>query len=436
MLTFLFFALVFVIVLGILVLGHEFGHFWAARWNGIKVEEFGFGYPPRLFGIQLFRRNKLEKIGEKEEITVETGENSSGEMVEKITDKSSEIDVVVPEKKWRLVWGGKAIEKLEEENNGQDGTVYSINLLPFGGFCKIKGEEGGANDADSYDAKKPWQKVTVMAGGVVMNILLAAVLLSIGFMIGLPQNVENISDVSNIKDRKLEIMSVLPGKPAEMAGLKDGDVITKLGTLTNPRQKEMIAYVDAHKKEKISIVVMRGAEPLAKSIQPIIYPDTGKGGIGVAIAEVGTVQYPWYKAIYYGFITTFIYLKEILIAFYYLFKGLFSGAGVGDAVTGPVGIAVMTGRVARMGLVYLIQFTAVLSLNLAIVNALPLPALDGGKVLFLLIGKLRGRPVSQKVENSIHIIGFNLLILLAIIITIKDVGAFRGVFSNLFHKIF
>lgn len=115
---------------------------------------------------------------------------------------------------------------------------------------------------------------------------------------------------------------------------------------------------------------------------------------------------------------------------------MFTGGGVAEAVTGPVGIAVMTGRVARMGFVYLVQFTVMLSLNLAIINALPLPALDGGRMLFLLIGKLRGRPVSQRIENGIHIIGFNLLILLAVIITIKDVSAFRDLFANFFKRLF
>lgn len=433
----MFTLVIFIAILALLVLSHEFGHFIAARKNGIKVEEFGFGYPPRLFGIQLFKKNKLEKIAEKEEITVETEENVVGEVVlEKITDKIREIDVVVPEKKWRIVWGSKGVDKLQEENKGQDGTLYSINLLPLGGFCKIKGEEGGVNDADSYDAKKPWQKFTVMAGGVVMNILLAAVLLSLGFIIGLPQNTNDIADVSSIKDRKLEIMSVLAGKPAEKVEIKAGDVIVKIGNLENPRQTELIAYVDEHKKEQISVTVKRGEELLVKNIQPMIYEDTGKGGLGIAIAEVGIVQYPWYKAIYYGFITAGLYLKEIIFAFGIFFKGLFAGAGVGAAVTGPVGIAVMTGQVARMGLIYLIQFTAVLSLNLAIINALPLPALDGGKILFLFIAKLRGKPVSQKVENTIHIIGFNLLLLLALIITIKDISAFKGVFSNLLHKLF
>lgn len=427
----------FLAVLAILVLAHELGHFLTARWNGIKVEEFGFGYPPRLFGIQLFKENKLKKLAGEEKITMEEGIGSQGEVVEKITDQVREIDVVVPEKKWQLVWGGKEVEQLKEENKGREGTVYSLNLLPLGGFCKIKGEEGdGTSDADSYVTKNFWQKSVVMVGGVVMNVLLAAVLLVVGFMIGLPQMTANLADVSQVKDRKLEIMSVLPGKPAATAGLQAGDAIVKLDAMENPRLRQMQEYVDAHKKDLINVSVQRGEQVITKTIRPVVYEDTGKGGLGVSIIETGVVSYPWYKAIYHGVVTTGVYLKEIVIAFFYFFKGLFTGAGVADAVTGPVGIAVMTGKVARLGLLYLIQFTAVLSLNLAIINILPLPALDGGRLFFLFINKLRGRPISQKLEQNIHLIGFNLLLLLAIIITIKDVSAFRGAFVNLFNRVF
>jgi len=221
-----------------------------------------------------------------------------------------------------------------------------------------------------------------------------------------------------------------------MAGLQAGDAIIELDEVVYPRLKQMQDYVDEHKKDLISVSVQRGDQVITKTIRPVVYEDTGKGGLGVSIIETGVVSYPWYKAIYHGVATTGLYLKEIVVAFFYFFKGLFTGAGVADAVAGPVGIAVMTGKVARLGLLYLIQFTAVLSLNLAIINILPLPALDGGRLFFLFINKLRRRPISQKIEQNIHLIGFNLLILLVIIVTIKDVGAFRGVFMNLLNKVF
>ena len=156
----------------------------------------------------------------------------------------------------------------------------------------------------------------------------------------------------------------------------------------------------------------------------------------MAIAEVGVVKYPWYKAIYQGIIATGLYLKEIVLAFYFLIKGWLGGAAMGEAVSGPVGIAVMTGKVARLGFIYLLQFTAVLSLNLAILNILPIPALDGGRLLFLAISKVLRRPVTPKYEQIAHAIGFMLLMLLVLVVTIKDISAFRGLFITFFHKIF
>jgi len=427
--------LIFIAILAILVISHEFGHFIVARLNKIKVEEFGFGFPPRFLGIQLFKNKKLEKLAEKEEITVEETVEG-GVMKETITDKIQEIDQVVTEKKWRFVWGNKEIEKIRAENAGADGTVYSLNWIPLGGFVKIKGEDGENIDEDSFMVKKPWQKATVLVAGVVMNIILAGVLLSIGYMVGLPQMTDNLPAGTPVKDRRVEIVQVLAGKPAEKAGLMAGDAFIKIGDLENPRLKDLQDYVDAHKKENISVTVKRDGAMITKSIQPIVYEDTGKGGLGIAIAEVGLVNYPWYKAIYYGFLASFVYLKEILIAFALLIKGLFVGAGVAGEVTGPVGIAVMTGRVARLGFAYLIQFTAVLSLNLAIINILPIPALDGGRLLFLAIAKIRGKENNQKIEQWFHTVGFALLMLLVIVVTVRDLGIFKTNILNLFHRIF
>lgn len=164
--------------------------------------------------------------------------------------------------------------------------------------------------------------------------------------------------------------------------------------------------------------------------------ETGKGGIGVAISEVGMVKYPWYYAIWEGFKTTFMMVWAILVAFYELFKGLILGHGVSADVAGPVGIAVLTGQVARMGVIYIMQFTAMLSINLAIINFLPLPALDGGRVLFLIIEKIKGRPVKRELEAAIHNIGFMLLMVLVLLITFRDVMKFGDKFRMLFDRIF
>lgn len=384
----------FVLVLAVLVISHEFGHFIAAKKTGMKVHEFGFGFPPRLFGLQ-FKKNDA--------------------------------------KKWRLVKGNRDLNESDEEY----GTVYSLNWLPLGGFVKIKGENGeGKEDPESFAAKKPWQKAVVLSAGVIMNVLLAMVLLIGGYIIGLPQTVDSISDVSKIKDRRIEILQTIPGKPAEAAGIKAGDVILQVGTLQNPRLKELQDYVDQHKNEEILVKVQREKEFFDKKVKPAVYADTGRGGLGVAIAEIGTVRYPFFAAIWEGIKATFWYLKEIFVAFYLLIKGAFSGHGVGEAVSGPVGVAVMTGRVARMGIIYLIQFMAMLSLNLAVFNILPIPALDGGRLLFVLISKLRRKEVSQKLEGTFHMVGFALLMLLVVVVTVRDLNNFKGVIGAFFSRLF
>ena len=420
--------IIFILVLGVLVLAHEFGHFIAARKSGMKVEEFGFGFPPRIFGVQFLKGKKLEPIIEVEKITLE--ETAGGEM---IVDEKKEIDVVVPWHRRRLIWGNRDLDDKDENY----GTVYSLNWLPLGGFVKIKGENGEAeNESDSFMAKPAWKKTIVLAAGVAMNIVLAAVLLSVGYMVGLPQTTDDIADGTIVKDARLAVLEVMPGKPAALAGLKMGDEIVQIGELKNPRVTTMQDYVDKNRDKAIVFTVVRGKETLEKKITPVLNNDTGKGGIGVAIAEVSLVKYPWHKAIYHGVVATWAYLVAIVLAFWGLIVGLFAGRGAGGALAGPVGIAVMTGQVARLGFAYLLQFTAMLSLNLAIINILPIPALDGGRIVFTWLGKIFHKPLFMKFEQTAHTIGFALLMLLVVVVTIKDIGAFKGVFVNLFHRIF
>lgn len=392
--------LIFLAILGLLVLSHEFGHFIVAKKSGMKVYEFGFGFPPRLFGAQVLKDKKSGKA------------------------------------RWRFILGNKRAESEEEDGQMEHGTIYSFNLIPLGGFVRIKGEEGNETGPDSFTSKPAWQKALTLFAGVGMNVILAAFLLAVGFMIGLPQAVGDFPDVAAVKDRHIEIMQVMADKPADQAGLKAGDNIIKIDNVSYPRLQQMRDYVNEHKNDSIAVTVKRGDQIIEKNIKPFVYPDTGKGGLGVAIEEVGLVRYPWHKAFYFGTITTGFYIKEILLSFYLLIMGLFAGAPVGEALSGPVGIAVMTGRVAKLGLAYLINFTALLSINLAIVNILPIPALDGGRLLFLGISKIIRRPLSRKYEQLAHTLGFALLMLLIVAITIKDVGTFKGVLINFFKKIF
>ncbi len=386
--------LIFLAVLAVLVLSHEFGHFIVARKSGMKVYEFGFGFPPRLLGIQFKKnaegKNKIRFIGRK---------------------------------------------RIEAEEALGGGTIYSFNLIPLGGFVQIKGENGEDPGPDSFGAKSAWKRAATLSAGVGMNIILAFLLLTAGFMMGLPQAVDNLPAGVNVKDSHLEIIEVISGKPAEKAGLMAGDTVLQLDNLKNPSVKAMQDYINSHKDQDIQVVIKRNGETIEKNIHPFVYESTGKAGLGVGLVEVGLVSYPWYKAIYYGFLMTGFYLKEIFLSFYYLIAGLFAGNQVGEALSGPVGIAVMTGQVARLGFSYLLNFTALLSLNLAVINILPIPALDGGRLLFLLISKLKRKPVAQKYEQIAHSLGFVLLMFLVVVITIKDLGNFKGFFIDLWNKI-
>ena len=404
--------LIFIAVLAVLVLSHEFGHFIVARKSGMKVYEFGFGFPPRILGVQWVK-------------------NADGK------------------RKMKLIWGKKkiddndvAIDLLEigaepppAESIASEGAVYSLNLIPLGGFVQIKGENGEEPGPDSFSAQKAWKRALVLCAGVGMNIILAFILLTAGLVIGTPQSVENLPSGVSVANSRIEIIEAMPGTPAAQAGLQGGDIVVGLDDLKNPTVKQMQEYVDSHKDKEIVVAVKRGNEVLEKKIHPFVFPDTGKGGLGVSLIEVGLVSYPWYKAVYYGFLMTGFYLKEILLAFYGLIAGLFAGNNAGANLSGPVGIAVMTGQVARMGWSYLLNFIALLSLNLAIINILPIPALDGGRLLFLLISKIRRKPVTQKYEQLAHTLGFVVLMALVVIITIKDLGNFKGFFIDLWNKV-
>lgn len=383
--------IVFVAILALLVLAHEAGHFVAARKSGIKVDEFGFGLPPRIFGAHVSGR------------------------------------------RWRWIWGNRELTDTEK----QTGTVYSLNLIPLGGFVKIKGENGEmANEPDSFGAKKIWQRAIVLVAGVSMNFILAALLLGVGFIVGIPQSLDDVHRGAIIKDAKIEVMSVLSGSPAEQAGVAPGDEIVKADELSVKKVSDLQNYVDGKQGQAVKFTFQRDEEIVTKEIIPSKMAITNRGGVGVALLESGIVSYPWYWAFIYGFFAAGIFVWEILRTLWFLLAGLFHGqGGLAENLSGPVGIAVLTGRVARLGFSHLMQFAALLSINLAILNILPFPALDGGRVLFLIIEKLRGRPLQRRVEEWAHTAGFALLMLLVIFVTYKDVARFSSSFVRLGKKL-
>lgn len=353
--------IVFILILGLLIFAHELGHFVSAKKAGVKVEEFGFGFPPKIFGF---------KKGE---------------------------------------------------------TTYSLNAIPLGGFVKIFGEEGDENRSQSKRAfyNRPiWQRAIILVMGVIMNLILAAVLLSIVHMIGVPTFVEQGQE-ANYKNIQIQIIETAKNSPAENTGIKVGDAIISLAYGSEKIEikeiEEVQQFIAFHSGQEISLEIKRGNETIVKNLTPRVNPPEEEGALGIAMSKTGLATYPWYKAILKGFETTGKLAVTMVTMFWLLIKTLlFQGKMIGE-IAGPVGIAVLTSQVVHLGWVYVLQFAAILSINLAIINILPFPALDGGRLLFLLIEKIKGKPVKFKTEKIAHALGFAILIGLMIIITLRDV---------------
>lgn len=371
--------IIFFIILGILVLAHEAGHFFTARWFGVKAEEFGFGYPPRMIGWVKNDQGKWQRVG----------------------------------------------RKAKAENFAK--TIWSLNWLPLGGFVQIKGEnENELKTSDSFASRKIWQRIIMLASGVIMNVILAIIILSIGFMVGIPSILDNqtLHSVSSVSQEKIQIIDIGSSSPAEIAGLKIGDAIISLNNQPMNSIEDIQNFLADKNNQEIDLTYSRGGEEQTLKITPQILENSDRPMLGVGLVKTGIVTYPWYMALEKGFEATWQLLIAMFIAFGTLLKNLFVHGSVPADIAGPVGIAVITGQFARMGIYYLLQFVALLSLNLAILNILPFPALDGGRILFLIIEAIFRKPVPQKVEAIIHNVGFMLLMALVTLVTFKDILKF------------
>jgi regulator of sigma E protease len=356
-----------VIILGavfsLLILAHECGHFFTARRLGCRVDEFGIGFPPRLFS-------------------------------------------------WR-----------------RGLTRYSINLVPVGGFVKLHGEDEPTNDGEGFAQKPRWIRAAVISGGIIMNLLLAVGLFTAESWLGTYEILEQRIPPSPRDE--IVLVQVLPERPAAAAGLREGDVILAVAGEKIHAIETFQHLLGKHAGKEVVLRVRRGEEQLNVTVVPRLAPPQGEGPLGILIARQRFKRYGFWAGIMRGWRKAGEVTLFMLAALGDVLRNIIFRGALVTEVTGPVGIAVLTQRAAQLGLSHLLSFTAIISVNLALINALPLPALDGGRLLFLLVETIRGRPVPHRLERFVHGLGFALLLSLIIFITIVDVRRFTSLAQQL-----
>lgn len=356
-------VLIFLLVLFVLVLVHEWGHYITAKLTGMRVDEFGIGFPPKLFGV---------KKGE---------------------------------------------------------TEYTFNALPIGGFVKILGEDEVVDGPDrerSFGGKNKWAQALVLVAGVTMNILFAWLLFTIAFAHGVDEGVE---EAKASESARLVVSSVVSGSPASDAELPPGITVSAVSrgseTLTSLTPSGFSEFVSRGGEEPIQIAYTKGEELLIANVVPkvgIIQADPERPAVGVALTLVDTIQYPLHLAVKEGFFYTIESTVAITSGIFTLIHDAVVGQADLSQVTGPVGIVGMVGDASAYGISALLMFTAFISLNLAVINLLPFPALDGGRLLFVCIEAVTRRPMPVKATQVANTVGFALLILLMVVVTWNDIS--------------
>ncbi|MDR3287912.1 MAG: RIP metalloprotease RseP [Peptococcaceae bacterium] len=339
-----------IFVFGLLIMIHEFGHFIVARWAGVKVLEFSFGFGPKLISHQ-----------------------------------------------------GKE-------------TLYALRLFPLGGFVKMFGmdaemdEQGkpviaASDHPRSFMNKSIGKRIAIIAAGPVMNFVLAILLFILVFAyMGIPEQAEGSA-----------IGSLIDGKPAMQAGFREGDQIIRVNGVDTPDWNALIEVIHTQPEQPLDVVIVRDGQQLALNVVTEKDPQTGYGMIGIAPAIVYKQVSVW-QSIKYGCIQTVSFTRMIIVTLFQMITGQIP-ADVG----GPVMIAQAVGEAAREGFMNLLIFTSAISIQLGLLNLFPIPALDGSRIIFLLIEGVRGKPVKPERENMIHLLGFALLLLFAVVVTYHDI---------------
>jgi len=369
MLSTILYILGIILVLSVLILIHELGHFLVAKKLGVWVEEFGFGLPPRLIG---------KKFGE---------------------------------------------------------TIYSINALPFGGFCRMHGEtsEEGVSDPNrAFLGKGKLTRAGIVVAGIVMNLLLGLLCFAIVYsFLGIPK-----------EQGFVQVVEVAQDSPAATAGLAINDIIVSFNKNMVTKSTDFTNLTQENRGKNVAFVIKRGSQTLNFNITLRQNPADGKSFLGVVVTSEMTYyppvwQRPFYGA-YYGTIASY----QTTIAVVSGLWGTVSQVGHGqvpEGTVGPVGIFAIIYFVLKQGILPILNLMGLISINLAVLNVLPIPALDGGRLLFIGIEAVMGKKVLPKVEEAFHSVGFIVLIALILLISFFDIkrviasGGFTG-FINSFIK--
>ncbi len=293
----------------------------------------------------------------------------------------------------------------------RDGVEYTLNAIPLGGFTRMVGEED-PEAPGSFASKSAWARIRTLVAGPVMNLLLAVVLFAVAAAMG-----------EQIAVGRVLVTSVSPGSPAEVAGLQTGDLITAIEGQTVRNTEDLYVRTQRLLGQEISLSLLRGSESLTVRLTPRVHPPEGQGamGIGMGMQEgwaVETVRPPLWEAPWLGIQQTWSALWMTLAGFGQLLRGAVSPR----EITGPVGIFQISGLVARTGLANLMRLTGLISINLSLFNLFPLPALDGGRIAFILLERLRGgRRVAPQHEGLVHLIGLLVLVGLMLVVSYFDI---------------
>lgn len=354
-------AVVFFVILSILIFVHELGHFAVARWIGVHVEEFGFGLPPRIWG---------KKVGR---------------------------------------------------------TIYSLNWLPIGGFVKLAGEDENEGDAakhkgaklrEYFFARSKKERAAILGAGVTMNFLLAVAITAFLLTRGIFEPAGRV-----------HVERVIDNSPAQKAGIKPQDLVTSISfpvegtteTRTIVTPKDLIETTRAHAGEQVTVTIERQGERRSVILVPRKDPPPGEGAMGVAISDLEERKYSWGEAPVRAFVMNVQRAREMLVGIGVTLWRLVQLQSPGADVAGPIGIAQVTGQAVRFGWRAVLEFMSILSLNLAVLNALPIPALDGGRLLFVFLEKVLGRRVRPAFEHSAHQVGMIILLFLVLLVSIHDI---------------